>query len=67
MVNGSGRKLVQTRHRVPAATNPAGMQHLRDHRASTPPALPAAVNDVGHPPSRAQNRIIVGSRSHLTP
>ena len=63
MVNGSGRKLVQTRRHAAAPlifyirADPA-MQHLRDHRASTPPALPAAVNVLGHPAPRAQNRII---------
>ena len=64
MVNGSGRKLVQTRRRAAAplifyirADSP--MQHLRDHRASTPPVLPAALNVLGHPAPRAQNRIIV--------
>ena len=67
MVNGSGRKLVQTRRRAAAPlilyirADPA-LQHLRDHRASMPAVLRAAVNVLGHPAPRAQNRII-GARS----
>jgi hypothetical protein len=62
MVNGSGRKLLQTRRRAAAplifyirADSP--MRHLRDRRASTPPVLsksallrrlPAAVESFKH-------------------
>ena len=61
MVNGSGRKLVQTRRRTAAPLifyirADSAMQHLRDHRASTPAVLPAAVNVLGHPAPRAQHR-----------